>query len=228
MRTPKAVKSLVDKELEKPEKEQSIIGLGDWIVEFAFVSRTSDIHLEPDDKGLMVRIRVDGILHDAFMISAAIQPEIISRIKVLSGLKTDIHQVPQDGRFKAKIEDENNKEVDVRVSIAPTYYGENCVMRILAEASQVFSLEDLGFTKDQMDAVNEAIKKPLGMILATAPTGSGKTTTLYTMIKKISSREVSVIPIEDPIEYSLSGITQMPVNVQAGLTFAAGLRSILR
>ncbi len=226
MRDLKAVKSDVEKQLSASPNEVSIIALVDLIVEYGYRSRCSDIHVEPAGERVMVRYRIDGILHDAFALVKDLQPEIITRIKVLSGLKTDIHHIPQDGRIKVKIGDEG--DVDVRVSIAPTYYGENCVMRILAEANQIFNIGDLGFTPHQLTKIKEAIKKPYGMILANGPTGSGKTTTLYTVLKELNTREVSIITIEDPIEYSLEGITQIPVNVQAGLTFATGLRSILR
>jgi len=222
----KAVKSDVEKQLSASPSEVSIIALVDLIVEYGYRARCSDIHVEPAGDRVMIRYRIDGILHDAFSIVKDLQPEVITRIKVLSGLKTDIHHIPQDGRIKVKIADAG--EVDVRVSIAPTYFGENCVMRILAEANQIFKVEDLGFNPSQLEKIQDAIKKPYGMILANGPTGSGKTTTLYTILKKLNTREVSIITIEDPIEYSLEGITQIPVNVQAGLTFATGLRSILR
>jgi len=226
VRNIKSLKTTLDEQLARAANQISIIELVDLIVEFAYVSRASDIHLEPADDKVMARLRIDGILHDAFFFAKELQDEVVSRIKVLSGLKTDIHHSPQDGRFKAKME--GGREIDIRVSIAPTYYGENVVMRILAEAAQIFTLDDLGFSKDQLAAVHKAILKPYGMILANGPTGSGKSTTLYAMIKKLNTKEVSIITVEDPIEYSIPGITQMQVNVQAGLTFASGLRSILR
>ncbi len=222
----KSVKTAIEKILTGPPENLSIIELVDLLVEYAFISRASDLHIEPSADRVNVRLRVDGILQDVFSLPPRIQSEVVSRIKVLSGLKTDIHHVPQDGRFKAKIE--GAKDIDIRVSIAPTYYGENTVMRLLAESVQIFALEDLGLSPEQLKMVNQAIRKPYGMILANGPTGSGKTTTLYTLIKKLNSREVSIMTIEDPIEYSIPGITQIPVNIQGGLTFAAGLRSILR
>ncbi len=226
MRNISSLKSLIDKQLKAKPTEVSIIEFVDLLVEHAYSSRASDIHIEPAEDKVITRLRVDGVLHDTFSFSKDLQDEVISRIKVLSGLKTDIHHVPQDGRFKAKIEDVG--EIDIRVSIAPTYYGENAVLRILAEAAQTFTLEDLGFNKKQLEILGRAIQRPYGMILCNGPTGSGKTTTLYTIIKKLNTREVSIITIEDPIEYSIEGITQIPVNVSAGLTFANGLRSILR
>ncbi|HXF44092.1 MAG TPA: GspE/PulE family protein [Candidatus Paceibacterota bacterium] len=232
MQTLKALKSAIDKQLSASPTEVSIIELVDLLVEYAYSSRASDIHIEPTDENVAVRFRIDGLLHDTLSFSKEFQDEVITRIKVLSGLKTDIHHVPQDGRFKAKIAglDEKNEygEIDIRVSIAPTYYGENAVLRILAEAAQNFTLEQLGFNKKQLAILDKSIKKPYGMILCNGPTGSGKTTTLYAFIKKLNTREISIITIEDPIEYSIEGITQMPVAVGAGLTFANGLRSILR
>ncbi|KKU93987.1 MAG: Type IV-A pilus assembly ATPase PilB [Candidatus Jorgensenbacteria bacterium GW2011_GWA1_48_13] len=231
MRTIKILKSAIEKQLAAPPTDVSIIELVDLFVEYAYSSRASDIHIEPADEKVAVRLRIDGILHDTLNFSKEFQDEVISRIKVLSGLKTDIHHIPQDGRFKAKIEGAGEKEmgeVDIRVSVAPTYYGENSVLRILAEAAQSFALEQLGFNKEQLVILEKAIRKPYGMILCNGPTGSGKTTTLYAFIKKLNTREISIITIEDPIEYSIEGITQMPVAVGAGLTFANGLRSILR
>ena len=226
MRNLTTIKLEIEKQVQSSASEISIIELVDLMTEYAFKSRASDIHIEPGPEKVMARFRIDGILHDSFFFPKIFHQEVISRIKVLSGLKTDIHFTPQDGRFKAKVSE--TQEVDIRVSIAPTYYGENCVMRILAETAQSFTLEDLGFSKEQMGIVDNAIKKPYGMILVNGPTGSGKTTSLYTILKKLSTREISVITIEDPIEYSVQGITQMPVSAQAGLTFATGLRSILR
>lgn len=221
-----SLKTLIEQELAKGPNEVSIIELVDRVVEYGYSSRASDIHIDPAEDKVMVRLRIDGILHDSFTFSNELQAEVVSRIKVLSGLKTDVHHAPQDGRFKAKIE--GGKDIDIRVSITPTYYGENVVMRLLVDTVQVFSLKDLGFSPDQLVLVENAIQKPFGMILANGPTGSGKTTSLYTILKKLNTREVSIITIEDPIEYSIPGVTQIPVNLQAGLTFANGLRSILR
>ncbi len=226
MQSIKSLKSAIEKQISLPPDDISIIELVDLIVEYAYNSRASDIHIEPAEKKVIIRLRIDGILQDVFAFPKEVHDEIISRIKVLSGLKTDMHHVPQDGRFKAKIEAREN--IDIRISIAPTYYEENAVLRILAETNQVFTFNDLGFTKEQLGIVEKAIKKPYGMILVNGPTGSGKTTTLDTILKKLSTREISIITIEDPIEYSVEGVTQIPVNVQAGLTFANGLRSILR
>ncbi|MFA6397615.1 MAG: GspE/PulE family protein [Candidatus Paceibacterota bacterium] len=219
------LKLSIENEINKGVDKISVIDFVDLLIEYAYVVRASDVHLEPMSDRVVARFRVDGILIDSFFFSKELQAEVVSRIKVLSDLKIDIHHIPQDGRFKSKVED--SAEVDVRVSIAPTYYGENVVMRVLAETTQ-FTLVELGFTPEQIDIIEKAVKKPYGMILANGPTGSGKSTTLYTLLKKLNVRERSIITIEDPIEYSVSGITQMPVNVQAGLNFGNGLRAILR
>ena len=226
VRNIKSLKFLIDAQIASPPGEVSIIDLVDLLVEYAYSVRTSDIHIEPTPQSVKIRLRIDGILHDVFEFPKELHSEVISRIKVIASLKTDIHRLPQDGRFKAKIE--GLGEVDVRVSVMPTYYGENVVMRILAEMTQTRSLKDLGFQPQDLKKLKRAVRKPYGMILANGPTGSGKTTTLYTIIKELNTRQVSIITIEDPIEYSIEGLTQIPVNNQAGLTFANGLRSILR
>ncbi len=207
-------------------KDVSIIRLVDSLVEHAFRANASDIHIDPDETQVRVRLRIDGVMHDTFTFAKDLHSEIIGRIKVLSGLRTDEHQAAQDGRFKVPLKD--HQSIDIRVSIAPTYYGENAVLRILAEQAVAFTLEGLGFSEKDREKVKQAIAKPYGMVLCTGPTGSGKTTTLYTIIKMLSSPEISIITIEDPIEYSIGGIEQIQTNTRAGLTFASGLRSILR
>jgi type IV pilus assembly protein PilB len=217
---------------EKIEKELSqaggvsIISLVYDLILYAHTVRASDIHLDPTENFLRVRIRVDGELQNSFNLSKSIYPEIISRIKILSGLRTDEHQSAQDGRFRLNLEGQN--PLDVRVSIAPTYYGENAVLRLLAERAENFTLESLGFSKANREKILKALKRPYGMILATGPTGSGKTTTLYTILKMLNTPEVSIITVEDPIEYAIEGIEQIQVNPRTGLTFAHGLRAILR
>jgi type IV pilus assembly protein PilB len=223
----KSIHSKIDKILSQPAEKISVVNLVDQIVELAFVSHSSDIHMEPAAGYLRVRFRIDGMLHDVFepnKINVVVHQEIISRIKVLSGLRTDEHLSPQDGRFKVKIQ---NGEVDLRVSIIPTYHGENCILRVLAESAD-FELESLGFSEADLERVQDAIKRPYGMILANGPTGSGKSTTLYTILKKLNHPDVSIVTIEDPIEYSMDGASQIQINSQVGLTFASGLRSILR
>ncbi|MEK7576365.1 MAG: GspE/PulE family protein [Patescibacteria group bacterium] len=204
----------------------SIIALVEGLLEEAHSRRASDIHIDPAENEVTVRMRIDGVLHDAHVLPKNIQSEIISRIKVLAGLRTDEHQTPQDGRFRLMIR--GVTPLDIRVSIAPIYFGENAVLRLLSERSEKFALEMLGLCKEDQEKVADAIRKPYGMILATGPTGSGKTTTLYTLLKQLHTKEVSIITIEDPIEYALDGINQMQVNARTGLTFAGGLRSMLR
>lgn len=228
MRDLKAITAAIEKQLDQSFEKISAVTLVDLFIEAAEVARASDIHIQPESNNVRLRYRIDGILRDIFensKISAELNHEIISRIKVVSGLRTDEHMAPQDGRFRTKVEESDN--VDVRVSIMPTYYGENAVLRVLA-ATQTFDLSDLGFTADGMKRVERAISKPYGMILANGPTGSGKTTTLYTILKRLNKADASIVTIEDPIEYSLDGTTQIQINNQTGLTFANGLRSILR
>ena len=209
----------------RSDKDIAIIGLVDDLLRYAFLMRASDIHMSPEGKALEVRIRIDGIMHSAFSLPRDIHSEVITRVKVLSGLRTDEHQMAQDGRFRGCV---GKGFVDVRVSIAPTYYGENCVMRLLAQQSEGFMLETLGFSPNNLRRIYRAIQRPYGMILTTGPTGSGKTTTLYSTLRKLNTEAVSIITIEDPIEYSLEGIDQIQVNTKSGLTFAHGLRFILR
>jgi len=219
------LKQEIEKEL-KLEEKSSVIKLVDLLLEYAFLSRASDIHIDPESDKLVMRLRVDGILRDSFVFPKKIQSEIIARIKVLSGLRTDEHQAAQDGRFRATIKDVGY--VDIRVSIAPTYDGENAILRLLSERTKIVTLDDLDLNEKDLARVKKAIKRPYGLILATGPTGSGKTTTLYTIIKALNTKEVSVLTIEDPIEYAIAGIDQIQVNPRTGLTFANGLRAILR
>ncbi len=218
----------MDEMLAKPIESLSVIDFVNIIIEYAYTMKASDVHLEPSEEGCRLRFRIDGILRDVIdekAISLALHHEVISRIKVMSGLRTDAHFLPQDGRFRVRLAEIG--ELDVRVSIVPTYHGENSIMRVLV-ANDTFSLSDLGFWPKDLERVEKAIHKPYGMILANGPTGSGKTTTLYTILKELNKPDISVITIEDPIEYSLTGTTQIQTDVQTGLTFANGLRSILR
>ncbi|MDO8466756.1 MAG: GspE/PulE family protein [bacterium] len=211
--------------IAKPHDQIGIIALVDDMVSDAHNSRASDIHIDPAEKKFSIRFRVDGILHDIYDFPKEIQSEVITRIKVLSGLRTDEHQAAQDGRFRIIV---NDSKVDVRVSIAPTYYGENGVLRLLSEKGEAYTLEAMGFRGRDLEIVTRNIHKPYGMILATGPTGSGKTTTLYTILTMLNTKEVSIITIEDPVEYAIDGLEQIQVNPRTGLTFADGLRSILR
>lgn len=203
----------------------SIINLVDYLIEHAFELNVSDIHLDPNESSIRVRFRVDGYLTEVFIWNKNIHAEIIFRIKILCGLRTDQHNLAQDGRFRLFI---NNINLDIRVSIVPTFYGENCVLRLLNNKTESLTLESLGFNKKNLEIILKNTKRPFGMILVTGPTGSGKTTTLYTILKLLNTAEKNLITIEDPVEYSLVGIKQIPVNNHYGLTFANGLRSILR
>ena len=215
----------VEEELSRGP-DVSIIDVVNALIERASELRASDIHVDPGRDGVRVRMRVDGVLQDACTYPKGIHGEVISRVKVLAGLRTDEHQATQDGRFR--YDRPEGGFIDMRVSIAPTYHGENIVLRLLADKSAEFTLEALGFSAGDQKKILAAIKKPTGMILSTGPTGSGKTTTLYTLIKMLATSEVSIVTIEDPIEYSVDDIEQIQVNARTGLTFANGLRSVLR
>ena len=203
----------------------SIVSLVNNIIELAYCRNASDIHIDPTATSVRIRLRIDGILQEETELPSSIQSEVISRIKILASLRTDEHQTAQDGRFCVSLE---SGAFDVRVSIAPTYYGENAVLRILTDQHQAFNFDELGFLPSDTEKILRSLRHPNGMILATGPTGSGKTTTLYTLVKLLKNSEQSIITIEDPIEYSIDGISQMGVNAKTGFSFANGLRSILR
>ena len=223
----KKIKAAIEQAIVSQDEEMPIVSLMDNLVVFAYLMRASDIHFKPELERLAVRMRVDGVLQEVFAIPRTIHSEIITRIKVLAGMRTDEHQAAQDGRFKTNIRNLPH-QFDVRVSVVPTYYGENAVLRLLVEPAEIKALDNLAFSDIDRAKIKRAIAKPNGMVLATGPTGSGKTTTLYTMLRQLCTPDVSIITIEDPIEYSLTGINQIQVNAQTGLTFADGLRSILR
>jgi type IV pilus assembly protein PilB len=219
------INSLIENELAQGIN-LSIINLIDELIKHAFYSHASDIHIDPLEKSIRIRLRIDGILEDFIFFPKEIYSEIISRVKILSNLRTDEHLSAQDGRFRNIISEMEN--IDIRVSIIPSYYGENIVLRLLSEKNEEFTLETLGFSKENENKIINAINKTKGMILVTGPTGSGKTTTLYTLIKLLNKKEISIVTIEDPIEYAINGIKQIQVNQKTNLSFANGLRSILR
>ncbi|MFA5855426.1 MAG: GspE/PulE family protein [Candidatus Gracilibacteria bacterium] len=207
----------------EPEKDSSKIV--DTVILFAYQNNASDIHIEPHKEFVMVRYRIDGILSTIAELPIEIAELIVSRIKVLAKLRTDEHRAAQDGRIKIDLE---SNEITLRVSIVPVYDGEKVVMRILSSVNQELDLEALGYSKQNLDTIQSGILKTFGIILVTGPTGSGKTTTLYTVLKLLNSPEVNISTIEDPIEYRLEGINQIQVNAKTNLTFANGLRALLR
>jgi len=212
-------------ELEKAAQEVPIVKVVDTLLKHAVLQRTSDVHIEPLEKEVIVRYRIDGILHDVMSLPASTASGIVARIKVLSNLKLDEHRLPQDGRFKIESED---FKYSIRVSVLPVLNGEKIVMRLLAEDTKVYSLEDSGFMGAGLDRVKSALMKTTGMVLITGPTGSGKTTTLYSMMQIVNTRSVNISTIEDPVEYRMPRINQTQVNEKINLTFASGLRSLLR
>ena len=195
------------------------------IIDYAVHMKASDIHIEPRVSEVIVRFRVDGILHEVMKLPKAVEPALISRVKILSDPKIDEHRRPQDGEFRLASE---GKEIDFRIAIAPLTYGEQVVIRILDKDDSLLSLDKLGFKGRAFRLITEGIHKPHGMTLATGPTGSGKSTSLYTIIGTIKSPEINIVTLEDPVEYKMDGINQIQVNNEVGLTFASGLRSILR
>jgi type II secretory ATPase GspE/PulE/Tfp pilus assembly ATPase PilB-like protein len=195
------------------------------LIEEAAAEDASDIHLDPSPAGVRVRVRTDGILSDRHLLPPSLHGELIARLKILAALRTDEHYAPQDGRFRHARG--NGSAVDVRLSVMPTYHGENAVMRLLRKEGSA-TLEELGFSPAHTGRMREALAHQNGLILATGPTGSGKTTTLYALIGEKSTPEVSIVTIEDPVEYGMEGVRQVAVNPRTGLTFATGLRSLLR
>jgi len=212
-------------ELEKAAQEMPIIKIVDALIKHAILQKASDIHIEPMEKDLIVRYRIDGILHEAMTLPKQISTGVVARIKVLSNLKLDEHRLPQDGRFKIASDD---YKISFRVSVLPVYDGEKVVMRLLPENSNGFTLENLGFWGRNLEIIHRQIKKPTGLILVTGPTGCGKTTTLYTIMDIINTPEVNISTVEDPIEYRMPRVNQTQINAKISLTFANGLRSLLR
>ena len=195
------------------------------ILSYAAKTKASDIHIEPLEDSLIIRCRIDGVLRRIMELPKTVAPALVSRIKILSNLKIDEHRVPQDGQFTVLVDD---KEIDLRIAISPVTWGEQVVIRLLDKTGVTMDIEKMGMSGRALRAVLEGIKKPNGMILTSGPTGSGKSTTLYALIQQIKSEEINIVTLEDPVEYKMDGINQIQVNVDAGLTFASGLRSILR
>jgi len=195
------------------------------ILEYAVKSRASDIHIEPLEKSLKIRCRVDGVLREVMQLPKSIEPALVSRIKILSELKIDEHRIPQDGQFAVKVAD---KEVDLRIAISPVVWGEQVVIRLLDKTGTSFELEQMGYAGRALRLIRQGIHRPNGMILTSGPTGSGKSTSLYALIKEIKDDTINIVTLEDPVEYKMEGVNQIQVNSDVGLTFANGLRSILR
>ncbi len=206
-------------------KEAPIAKIVSTILEFALKSRASDIHIEPEEARTRVRYRVDGILSEKLSLPRAIHDAVVSRVKILSQMKIDEKRIPQDGRFSFRLGED---EVDLRVSTLPTVHGEKIVMRLLKKTGGIPALTELGLRGPQFKDIETALSKPYGIILVTGPTGSGKTTTLYSMLSRVNKPTINISTLEDPVEYQLPGMNQVQVNPQAGLTFASGLRAFLR
>lgn len=214
-----------EEELKEMAKDLPIVKIVDSLISHAVLQNASDIHIEPGEYELVIRYRIDGILHDAMKLHKEAALGITARIKVLSNLKLDEKRLPQDGRFKIE---QNGEKISFRVSTLPTFFGEKTVMRLLKESVHGFSLESLGFHGEGLERIHSGLKQKTGMLLATGPTGSGKTTTLYTMLDLLNKPEVNISTIEDPIEYQMPRINQTQVKSEIGLTFANGLRTLLR
>ncbi|MDQ3076805.1 MAG: GspE/PulE family protein [bacterium] len=211
--------------LKKLAEDIPVVRVVDTLLKHAIIQGASDIHIEPMENEVLVRYRIDGLLHDAMVLPKDAGPSITARIKVLSNLKLDEKRLPQDGRFKVAM---NNEKVSFRVSMLPTYFGEKTVMRLLRESVSGFTLEVLGFHGRGLELIHEATKLATGMILTTGPTGSGKTTTLYTVLDILNTPDVNISTIEDPIEYQMKRVNQTQVKPDIGFTFASGLRSLVR
>ncbi|MBR3324369.1 type II/IV secretion system protein [Candidatus Saccharibacteria bacterium] len=195
------------------------------ILSYAVKTKSSDIHIEPLEDSLIIRCRVDGVLRKIMDLPKVVAPALVSRVKILANLKIDEHRIPQDGQFTVLVED---KEVDLRIATSPVTWGEQVVIRLLDKKGVSMKIDEMGMTGRALRTVLTGIAKPNGMILTSGPTGSGKSTTLYALINQIKSEEINIVTLEDPVEYKMDGINQIQVNVDAGLTFASGLRSILR
>jgi len=208
-----------------PVEEEPIVKFTDFILAEGVRRRSSDIFVEPEDKNLRVRFRIDGLLQEGTLTDKAMHTGVVSRIKVMSKLDIAEHRVPQDGRFKFKIQD---KEVDFRVSVLPTYFGEKVVLRVLDKNQALLDIDKLGFEPEPLESLKKAARHPHGMILICGPTGSGKTTTLYSVLKLIDSPDKNIVTVEDPVEYQIHGINQVAIRPEVKLSFASALKSILR
>lgn len=214
-----------DKNIQTIVQDSPISKALSTILEYAAKNRASDIHIEPLEKELKIRCRIDGVLREIMKLPKATEPPLVSRIKILSNLKIDEHRIPQDGQFTILVD---KKPIDLRIAISPVVWGEQVVIRLLDKTGTSLKLEDMGYSGRALRTIREGIKNPNGMILTSGPTGSGKSTSLYALIQEIKSDEINIVTLEDPVEYKMDGINQIQVNADVGLTFASGLRSILR
>jgi type IV pilus assembly protein PilB len=229
------VRKLSNPALPSDDRDEAMVEMVDTMLAYGYENRASDIHMEPYRAKVVVRFRIDGVMHDVLDIPQELQEVLVTRVKVLSKLRTDEHRSAQDGKLRFEVATGSGETtgtekeiVDVRVSIVPVQYGENVVMRLLSSKTRQFSLESIGLSSGDTEKVRRAIAHPHGMMLVTGPTGSGKTTTIYSMMKILNRREVHISTIEDPVEYDIEGVSQIQVNTKTKLTFAAGLRSIVR
>ncbi len=195
------------------------------IMEYAARARASDIHIEPLEGSLKIRCRIDGVLREIMRLPKSIEPALVSRVKILANLKIDEHRIPQDGQFAIRVA---NKDIDLRIAISPVVWGEQVIIRLLDKTGTNFQLEDMGYAGRALRMIRKGIKKPNGMVLTSGPTGSGKSTSLYALVQEIRSDAINIVTLEDPVEYKMEGVNQIQVNPEVGLTFATGLRSILR
>ena len=222
------IKGILDNLQQNPNNEDSIVDLVNMILEYSHDSRASDIHIEPLEESVSIRLRIDGVLHEVASYPKTLHDKIVFRIKILSNMKTDEHAAAQDGRMTYAPTSSVHDNVDIRVSILPITEGENIVMRLLASTSQRFFLEDIGLLPRDFEIIKNASEKTYGMILTVGPTGSGKTTTLYAILELLNKPEVNIMTIEDPVEYNVSHVQQTQVNAKKNLTFSTGLRTIVR
>ena len=221
----KILKQIEDQELSQEERDEQIVRIVDMMLLYGYQNKASDIHIEPYANKVLARFRIDGVMHDVLDMPRDLSELILTRIKIMARMRTDQHRAAMDGKLKFE---SRGEKVDVRVSIVPVTGGENVVMRILSGKSRQFGLTELGMSDNDLKKVNRTIKNPHGMIVVTGPTGSGKTTTVYAVMKILNTRDVHISSIEDPVEYGIEGISQIQVNTKTDLTFAKGLKAIVR
>lgn len=219
------VKTVVAEKIGEIIREAPIAKIVSTVLEFAVRGRASDVHIEPQEQHTRVRYRIDGVLQEKLILPKNVHEAVVSRIKILSDMKIDERRMPQDGRFNFKL---GNEEVDLRVSTLPTVFGEKVVMRLLKKTGGIPDLQELGLRGLALKNMEEAMKKAYGIVLVTGPTGSGKTTTLYSVLSRLNTNKVNIVTLEDPVEYQIPGLNQVQINPLANLTFASGLRSFLR